>query len=78
MGSPYPPPRRWQIPADKHVCLYCSCVRQATSVRVARVLLEKGVSVSVIEGGLRAWKKASLPMKPVPPEEMAALPIFDS
>jgi membrane protein DedA with SNARE-associated domain/rhodanese-related sulfurtransferase len=65
-----------QIPADKHVYLYCSCVRQATSVQVARVLLEKGVSVSVIEGGLRAWKKAGLPVEPVPPEEMAALPIF--
>lgn len=65
-----------QIPSDKHVYLYCTCVRQATAARVARVLLEKGVNVWVIEGGLGAWKKAGLPVEPVPPEEMAALPVF--
>ena len=39
--------------------------------------LEKGVRVAVIKGGLRAWKKAGLPLEPVPPEEMTKLPLFD-
>jgi len=65
------------FPADKQVYVYCTCVREATSARVAQSLLEKGVRVAVIKGGLRAWKKAGLPMEPVPPEEMTDLPLFD-
>jgi rhodanese-related sulfurtransferase len=53
-------------------------MREATSARVAQVLKEKGVHVAVIEGGLRAWKKAGLPLEPVPPEEIAELPVFES
>jgi membrane protein DedA with SNARE-associated domain/rhodanese-related sulfurtransferase len=67
-----------QITTEKMVYLYCTCLHDATSVRVARRLLEKGVRVAVIKGGLRAWKKAGLPMEPVPPEEMTKLPLFDS
>ena len=63
---------------DCRVFLYCTCVREATSARVAHVLKEKGVQVAVIEGGLRAWKKAGLPLEPVPPEEIVALPVFES
>jgi membrane protein DedA with SNARE-associated domain/rhodanese-related sulfurtransferase len=66
-----------EITTEKLVYLYCTCLRDATSVRVARRLLEKGVRVAVIKGGLRAWKKAGLPMEPVPPEEMTKLPLFD-
>ena len=47
------------IPARKQVYLYCTCVHEATSARVARILLDKGVQYAVIEGGLRAWKKAA-------------------
>ena len=47
-----------QVPRDKEIVLYCTCVREATSMRVARVLGEQGYKVSVIAGGLRAWKKA--------------------
>lgn len=65
------------IPQGKPVYLYCTCIREATSARVAQSLLEKGVHVAVIKGGLRAWKKAGLPLEPVPPEEMTDLPIFD-
>jgi hypothetical protein len=32
----------------------------------------------VIEGGLSAWRKAGLPVEPIPPEEMAVLPAFES
>jgi len=60
------------------VYLYCTCVRDATSSRIARTLLEKGVSCSVIEGGLRAWKKAGLPLEPVPSGEVVLLPVFES
>jgi rhodanese-related sulfurtransferase len=45
-------------------------------VRVARELQNRGVRVSVIKGGLRAWKRAGLPVEGVPLEEMAALPSF--
>jgi hypothetical protein len=32
----------------------------------------------VIKGGLSAWRKASLPVEPVPEEEIVVLPVFDS
>jgi membrane protein DedA with SNARE-associated domain/rhodanese-related sulfurtransferase len=63
------------------VYVYCTCVRQATSTRVARELQKmfsgRGMSVIVIRGGLSAWRKAGLPTEPVPRAEMAALPIFE-
>ena len=64
------------LPTDRQIYLYCSCVREATSARVAQALLERGVPTVVIKGGLRAWKKAGLPTEAVPPGEMADLPLF--
>jgi membrane protein DedA with SNARE-associated domain/rhodanese-related sulfurtransferase len=66
------------VAAGAQVYLYCSCVREATSARVAHMLREKGLHTAVIKGGLRAWKKAGLPLEPVPPGEIEALPGFDS
>jgi len=66
------------LPKQKEVYLYCTCIRDATSSRVARTLLEKGVRCKVIAGGLRAWKKAGLPMEPVPSGEIVPLPVFES
>ena len=66
------------LETDTQIYLYCSCVREATSARVARTLIERGVRCAVIKGGLRAWKKAGLPMEPVPSEDLAILPTFDS
>jgi membrane protein DedA with SNARE-associated domain/rhodanese-related sulfurtransferase len=60
------------------VYLYCTCVREATSGRVGKMLLDNGVQVAVIRGGLRAWKKAGLPVEPVPTEEVSPLPVFNS
>jgi rhodanese-related sulfurtransferase len=60
------------------VYVYCTCLRDATSTRVAKELLDKGVNVSVIHGGLRAWKKAGLPLESVPSDEMQALPAFNN
>ena len=65
------------LTTDKPVYLYCTCLGDATSTRVAQRLQEKGVRVAVIKGGLRAWKKAGLPLEPVPPEEMTKLPVFE-
>ena len=70
-----------QLPSEPRVFVYCTCVRQATSTRVARELQKmlegKEVRVTVIRGGLRAWAKAGLPVEAVPREEMAALPVFE-
>ncbi len=65
------------FPAGKKIYLYCTCVREATSARVAYHLAKKNVPVAVIRGGLRAWRKAGLPVEPVPSEEMTKLPLFD-
>ena len=65
-----------QVPGAVHIYLYCTCIRQATSARVALLLLEQGVPCRVIRGGLRKWKMAGLPLERVPLEELADLPIF--
>jgi rhodanese-related sulfurtransferase len=66
------------FPTDRQVYVYCTCLREATSAQVAHILRGKGVLCSVIKGGLHAWKKAGLPLEPIPAEEMASLPVFDS
>jgi rhodanese-related sulfurtransferase len=66
------------FPRDKLVYVYCTCIREATSARVAYLLRQKGVMSSALKGGLHAWKKAGLPLESIPAEEMAALPVFDS
>jgi rhodanese-related sulfurtransferase len=65
-----------EFPDGQPIYVYCTCVREATSVRVARELQGRGVRVAVIRGGLRAWKGAGLPVEAVPLGEMAALPTF--
>jgi membrane protein DedA with SNARE-associated domain/rhodanese-related sulfurtransferase len=64
------------LPPDKEIVLYCTCLREATSTRVARNLAEHGIEAAVIVGGFPAWKKAGLPVEPVPQEEVIALPSF--
>jgi rhodanese-related sulfurtransferase len=71
------PTEQPDLPSSKLVYLYCTCVRDATSARVAKELIDKGVQVSVIQGGFRAWKKAGLPIESVPREEMEELPVFN-
>jgi membrane protein DedA with SNARE-associated domain/rhodanese-related sulfurtransferase len=65
-----------ELPKEKEIVLYCTCLREATAVRVARLLAEQGIPSAVIAGGLGAWKKASLPLEPVPAEEVILLPKF--
>jgi len=64
------------LPKDREIVLYCTCVREATSANVARLLEDQGLKVSVLEGGFRAWKKAGLPVEAVPEEEVVELPRF--
>jgi len=58
------------------IYLYCSCARDATSVRVARELEKENCSTKVIAGGLKAWIKAGGPLEPVPPADIEHLPKF--
>ncbi len=59
------------------IYLYCSCIREATSVRVAYLLNQKNCSTQVIAGGLRAWIKAGGEVEPVPESEIEHLPRFN-
>lgn len=65
-----------QVPRGVHLYLYCTCIREATSARVALLLLEQGVPCRVIRGGFRKWKTAGLPLERVPEEEVSELPVF--
>lgn len=69
-----------ELPSAGVVFVYCTCVRQATSTKVAQelqtILQGKNIRVAVIQGGLRAWVKAGLPVEDVPAEEVASLPAF--
>lgn len=64
------------LPRDKKIVVYCTCLQDATAREVARHLAEQGFRTSVIVGGLRAWKKAGLPLEPVPADELIQLPTF--
>ena len=59
------------------IYLYCSCARDATSVRVAKLLEQENCHTKVIEGGLKAWIKAGGPLEPVPAGDVEHLPKFD-
>jgi membrane protein DedA with SNARE-associated domain/rhodanese-related sulfurtransferase len=65
-----------ELPPAGPVFVYCTCLREATSSRVARELEQRGMHVAVIQGGLRAWMRAGLPVESVPQEELAVLPAF--
>jgi membrane protein DedA with SNARE-associated domain/rhodanese-related sulfurtransferase len=68
-----------EIPPDgRMIYLYCTCQGDATSIRVAKELIGQGFHVAVIAGGLRAWRRAGLPLEPVPADEVAPLPAFET
>ncbi|MGI4829413.1 MAG: VTT domain-containing protein [Janthinobacterium lividum] len=58
------------------IYLYCSCSRDATSVRVAKMLEKEDCKTKVIQGGLKAWIKAGGPLEPVPEGDLERLPQF--
>ncbi len=59
------------------IYLYCSCIREATSVRVAYLMNQQNCQTRVIDGGLRAWIKAGGEVEPVPIHEITHLPRFE-
>jgi membrane protein DedA with SNARE-associated domain len=59
------------------VYLYCSCIRDTTSVRVAHLLEKENCRTTVIEGGLKAWVKAGGAVEQVPAGDVRKLPQFD-
>ncbi|HEV2646042.1 MAG TPA: VTT domain-containing protein [Acidobacteriaceae bacterium] len=59
------------------IYLYCSCIRDTTSARVAHMLEKENCRTTVIEGGLRAWVKAGGAVELVPETDMRKLPQFD-
>lgn len=59
------------------IYLYCSCAREATSIRVARMLEQEHCSTKVIRGGMRAWVKAGGPLEAVPAGDVEHLPRFE-
>jgi membrane protein DedA with SNARE-associated domain/rhodanese-related sulfurtransferase len=59
------------------IYLYCSCMRDTTSVRVAHLLEKANCRTTVIEGGLRAWVKAGGAMEQVPEADVRKLPQFE-
>jgi rhodanese-related sulfurtransferase len=59
------------------IYLYCSCAREATSVRVAKMLSMENCSTKVIQGGMKAWIKAGGELEPVPAGDVEHLPRFE-
>lgn len=59
------------------IYLYCSCLRDTTSVRVAHTLQQEHCRVQVIQGGIKAWIRAGGEVERVPEEDVRHLPRFD-
>jgi membrane protein DedA with SNARE-associated domain/rhodanese-related sulfurtransferase len=59
------------------IYLYCSCIRDTTSKRVAHMLEQQNCRTSVIEGGLKAWVRAGGELESVPAEDIQHLPRFE-
>ena len=59
------------------IYLYCSCIRDTTSKRVAHMLKQENCHTKVIEGGMKAWIRAGGELEMVPEEDIQHLPRFD-
>lgn len=59
------------------IYLYCSCIRDTTSVRVAHAMKQANLRTTVIEGGMKAWARAGGEFELVPEEDLQRLPQFD-
>ena len=58
------------------IYLYCSCIRDTTSKRVAHMLDQENCKTRVIEGGLKAWVRAGGELESVPAADIDHLPRF--
>jgi rhodanese-related sulfurtransferase len=59
------------------IYLYCSCIRDTTSKRVAHMLGQENCRTTVIEGGLKAWINAGGELELVPATDIQHLPRFE-
>jgi len=59
------------------IYLYCSCIRDTTSKRVAHMLKQENCRAQVIEGGLKAWVRAGGELELVPASDIQHLPRFE-
>ena len=59
------------------IYLYCSCLRDTTSKRVAHMLEQENCRTVVIEGGLKAWINAGGELELVPAADIQHLPRFE-
>lgn len=59
------------------IYIYCSCIRDTTSVRVAHALATENCRTQVIEGGIKAWIKAGGALELVPEADLQKLPRFE-
>jgi membrane protein DedA with SNARE-associated domain/rhodanese-related sulfurtransferase len=59
------------------IYLYCSCLRDTTSARIAHMLEKENCKTTVIEGGLKAWMKAGGAVELVPSTDIRKLPQFE-
>jgi membrane protein DedA with SNARE-associated domain/rhodanese-related sulfurtransferase len=59
------------------IYLYCSCIRDTTSKRVAHMLEQENCKTLVIEGGLKAWVRAGGELELVPASDIQRLPRFE-
>ena len=59
------------------IYLYCSCIRDTTSVRVSHALQQANCHTTVIEGGMKVWVKAGGEVELVPDGDVRHLPRFD-
>ncbi|GAB2485710.1 hypothetical protein GCM10008929_08110 [Alkalibacterium psychrotolerans] len=50
-----------QLPSDKELLVVCA--KEGSSVMVAEMLVEEGVSASYLEGGMKAWSEYLEPVK---------------
>jgi rhodanese-related sulfurtransferase len=62
---------------DVDIYLYCSCIRDTTSKRVAHMLEQEHCRTSVIEGGIKAWIRAGGELEVVPATDIERLPRFE-
>jgi membrane protein DedA with SNARE-associated domain/rhodanese-related sulfurtransferase len=58
------------------IYLYCTCIRDTTSVRVAHALQQANCRTIVIQGGMKAWMRAGGEMESVPETDVRHLPRF--
>ncbi len=59
------------------IYLYCSCIRDTTSKRVAHMLEQENCRTSVIEGGIKAWVRAGGELESIPAADIQHLPRFE-